>query len=97
MVLVVLKDAAMLYRTLDMGITILIDNFGEVAQDSLENAIDQYKRFEASTNVLKKLYELGNHLPGNTGIAPPKFTRRSPEVMHSISSYAGEVDPQLAV
>ena len=96
-VMAVLKDAAMLYRTVDMGITVLIDGFSEVQPDQLEGAIDNYKKFEASTTVLKKLYELGNHLPGCVGITPPKFTRRSPEVLHSISSYASDVSPQLAV
>lgn len=36
----VLKDASMLYRTLDMGIQVLIENFNDVESGNMEVALD---------------------------------------------------------
>ena len=93
----ILKDGAPLYRTLDLGISQLIEGFDMIDPDSIEVAIDHYKKFEQNTNTLKKFFQLGSMLSNAVGIAPPKFTQRSREVLASLSSYAGDVNPELAV
>ena len=65
--------------------------------DSIEVAIDHYKKFEQNTNTLKKFFQLGSMLSNAVGITAPKFTQRSREVLQSLSSYAGDVNPELAV
>ena len=93
----ILKDGAPLYRTLDLGISQLIESFGMIDPESIEVAIDHYKKFEQNANTLKKFFQLGAMLSNAVGISPPKFTTRSREVLQSLSSYAGEVNPELAV
>jgi hypothetical protein len=58
----VLKDGAPLYRTLDIGISVLIDKFSDLDPASFELALDHYKKFEQHSSTLKKFYELGSRL-----------------------------------
>ena len=49
--------------------------------ESIEVAIDHYKKFEQNANTLKKFFQLGAMLSNAVGISPPKFTTRSREVL----------------
>jgi hypothetical protein len=86
---IVLKDASGLYKTISIAVEIMLDRFFAMERTLAEHAVEQYKRFETCTRMLSQFFEIASYLP-YSGLVPPTYVQKPPEVIVSMTSYIQE-------